>query len=105
MALRGARRRQLDVRLEVAVDELPRRFAQEVVREAELDRADLVQPSERLGRQLDVEAADNVVQLLDGADADDRDDPVSTCSHPGDRHLGRCRTQAVGDAVHLAGDA
>ena len=47
---------------------------QEVVREAAGDVAGLIEPSQRVRRQVDVEASEVVGELLGGRRAEDRDD-------------------------------
>jgi hypothetical protein len=100
----GCRARELDLRFEVAVDHLALGPAKKLIGEAELDPAGLVQAGEVLGRELHVEAAEQVLELLGFADADDRDDPLAALPHPRGRHLRRGRVQLVGDPVDLAGD-
>jgi hypothetical protein len=53
-------------------------------------------------RELQIEAAEQLLELFESADAEDRDDPPATLANPGDRNLRRGRPELVGDPVHLS---
>jgi hypothetical protein len=87
----GRRGGQVNLGFEVAVDHLPLGSPQELVGEPELDPAHLVQAGHVLGRQPHLQAAQGVLELLQHARAQDRDDPPVALAQPGDGHLGRGR--------------
>jgi hypothetical protein len=93
---------QLDPGFEVAVDHLPLGSPEQLVGEPELDSAHLVQAGQLCGRQLQLQGAEGVLELLGLTDPQDRDDPPG--ADPGHGHLGRGRAEAVGDPVDLTGD-
>jgi hypothetical protein len=68
------------------------------------DPTDLVQTRDVLGREFECSEPENVLELLERADANDRDDPLPALAYPRDRHLRRGRAELVGDSVDLVRD-
>ena len=75
------------------------------MREAELDPAHLVQALLLCGRQIEVEAAEIVVELRARAGANQRDDHALSLSHPSERDLRRRTAELLGQLNDLRGDS
>src|SRR5690349_13528212 len=77
---------------------------QEVVREAAGDVAGLIEPGQRVRRQVDVQASEVVGELLDGPRAEDRDD-AALGAEPGECDNGGAESQPAGDVGDGPGDS
>jgi hypothetical protein len=78
----------------------------EVVREPELDAADLFQPCQLLGGKVQLQRAQVVLKLLKPAGTQDRHDDAACLlrAYPGDRHLRGAGAALVGDRVDRVRD-
>ncbi len=84
--------RAVDACADLATDEiLDRVGAEEVMRKAEADCADLVEPRELRRAELQGRGAEAVLDLLELARADDRDVAIALGQDPRGRDLGRAR--------------